>query len=529
MKKQLLIIFFLFIAGNIYALNIYEYSSLTTSFTLSKTLSFDKTGSYLEVKSLSFMSADESKIQDINELLVDSRGVVFYPVYETDKYGNRYAVFELSGVIDTEYTFIGKYNIKTIANPFIEEQQLNNNVYYSDDFTKETKLIKPFTPNAVGLSKQVKKDDFYATLLALNEWITENITYEIRPDFLSGIVYDSEQMFVKKKGYCVEYSNIAAAALRSLGIPTRIVVGIVNTTETWGMHAWLEVMDPEGNWVGFDPTYHEIGFLDATHIKQAIYFDYSEVEDTYIKADFGLDNYKFNWLYTPLDLNVDVLASEKFSGLTEIRAPKSLNSGADFNITILNKTGKQMIVPLSLVMYKDFTPDNIDMTAALDKELVFDFNSPDVNTNMHYTYSIVYLDQNYSGEIDVKSKGSGIIVKSIVPKVSDNTLTANIEIYSDKTLQIFIDANVNGKIETQSFTLQPGGNNIHYITNVLNSQKVLLTIFYDDAVIHQTNIYVNVQNPIYGDSDSMLIYTLIIAGAILLVFIFFIVKSVFKK
>jgi hypothetical protein len=56
--------------------------------------------------------------------------------------------------------------------------------------------------------------------------------------------------------------------LRSKGIPTRYASGYAFSTQDTKLigHAWVEILTSSG-WVGFDPTWLEGGFIDATHVK----------------------------------------------------------------------------------------------------------------------------------------------------------------------------------------------------------------------------------------------------------------------
>ncbi|MDA8211868.1 MAG: transglutaminaseTgpA domain-containing protein [Clostridia bacterium] len=71
-------------------------------------------------------------------------------------------------------------------------------------------------------------------------------------------------LFTARKGYCTYHASAMAVMLRSLGIPTRLVIGF--TTGDWqeqegvyevrdrDAHAWVEVLFPTVGWVPFEPT-----------------------------------------------------------------------------------------------------------------------------------------------------------------------------------------------------------------------------------------------------------------------------------
>ncbi len=67
-----------------------------------------------------------------------------------------------------------------------------------------------------------------------------------------------------KVGDCNEHATLATALLRALGIPARIVVGLVYTRGKFFYHAWSEAY--VGEWISLDPTLNQMP-VDATHIK----------------------------------------------------------------------------------------------------------------------------------------------------------------------------------------------------------------------------------------------------------------------
>ena len=66
-----------------------------------------------------------------------------------------------------------------------------------------------------------------------------------------------------KKGDCNEYTVLFTALARAVGIPTRMIAGIVYQNGRFFYHAWPEVF--VGQWVGLDPTFGQAP-VDVTHI-----------------------------------------------------------------------------------------------------------------------------------------------------------------------------------------------------------------------------------------------------------------------
>jgi len=66
------------------------------------------------------------------------------------------------------------------------------------------------------------------------------------------------------RGDCSEHAVLAAAMARAVGLPSRVVTGLVHFDGVFAYHMWVEVWTGE-NWHGFDPTQGS-GGLDATHL-----------------------------------------------------------------------------------------------------------------------------------------------------------------------------------------------------------------------------------------------------------------------
>lgn len=487
MRHYFLLLILVFASYQGFALDIYENESVTVSFQLQKQISLVETGNSLELKFLSFTSSPDSEVLFLDEKIIDSKNKEYFPKYELDQYGNRYAVFELKNP-DFNMVFIGNYKIKTKSNLALKESKLI--AVSKDDFLNNSKLILIDTQNINDLAHNVKDNDFYKTIYNLDNWMFENITYEIRPTFVSGQAYSSEEMFLNKKGFCVEYANLAAAVLRNLGIPTRLAVGMVYTNKTWGMHAWLEVKDSQGNWVGYDPTYHELGYLDSTHIKQGTFLDYSQVKDL-IKADFSLSSFDLILSYNPLDVNVILDDASRINTTIEVHVPKLVHSEQDFNICIFDKENKFLVFPFKLELHSDFNNNLIDKLIYLDKNICFGYKAPNANAQTEYTYNIFYLDKNIVDTILIINNLAKISVNSVIPTIKGKNLTVNIELTSPGSNKLSI---VSSNGNSKEFDLISGLNEIVYTVNNIDENVINLKLMTQNTVLQELTINLNTSN-----------------------------------
>jgi len=76
-------------------------------------------------------------------------------------------------------------------------------------------------------------------------------------------VPSAAQVFHVRKGDCNEYTVLFTALSRSLGIPTKMVSGLIYRAGRFFYHAWPEIY--LGEWIGLDPTLDQLP-NDVTHI-----------------------------------------------------------------------------------------------------------------------------------------------------------------------------------------------------------------------------------------------------------------------
>ena len=91
------------------------------------------------------------------------------------------------------------------------------------------------------------------------EWAFENID---KVPLVS--IPDAKQILTLRKGDCNEHATLVTALLRSVGIPARIVVGLVYRGGKFYYHAWNEAHIR--TWISLDAILNQMP-ADATHIK----------------------------------------------------------------------------------------------------------------------------------------------------------------------------------------------------------------------------------------------------------------------
>lgn len=101
--------------------------------------------------------------------------------------------------------------------------------------------------------------DTVQSLVAMNEWIHRNITYERREE---GEAHDPEETLRRGRGACRDTAVLLAAVLRSQGLAARLASGYLWESVTdpaerraeSALHAWTEAYLPGAGWVAMDPS-----------------------------------------------------------------------------------------------------------------------------------------------------------------------------------------------------------------------------------------------------------------------------------
>jgi hypothetical protein len=123
----------------------------------------------------------------------------------------------------------------------------------------------PFMPcdeaEFIVLAKKISGSDDVSRedMNTLIDWVYKNIRKS--PTF--SVPY-AKEVLKNRVGDCNEHAVLFAAFARAIGVPTKVVVGIVYVDGAFYYHAWNEYY--WGRWIACDPTFGQY-LADATHIK----------------------------------------------------------------------------------------------------------------------------------------------------------------------------------------------------------------------------------------------------------------------
>lgn len=152
------------------------------------------------------------------------------------------------------------------------------------EYLQASELVQSKHPEIKKLAAQLSGDkktqlEVVRSVLA---YIVDHVHYVLIPER-----YDALYSLQNGKGNCQNFSHLAAALLRAVNIPVRIVNGITlkkaynidagqseyRFDMAQGRHSWVEVYFPESGWVPFDP-------------QQTEFF----ISNRYLRIEVGPDN-----------------------------------------------------------------------------------------------------------------------------------------------------------------------------------------------------------------------------------------------
>jgi transglutaminase-like putative cysteine protease len=210
-----------------------------------------------------------------------------------DQYGNNVQHFDIPGEHD---------QLVIVAESLVEQHiQMDIPAFLSpeawpalDALIQEGdygEMLQPSTfaipsPALLELAKQlnvVRRDDPLMVVHELNKSLYEYFEYMPKTTRVDSPI---EEAISSRQGVCQDFAHTMIALLRHIGIPARYVSGYLyrgsndhDRSTPDASHAWVEVLLPHLNWVGFDPTNDLIAY--NRHIRTAVGRDYADVPPTH--------------------------------------------------------------------------------------------------------------------------------------------------------------------------------------------------------------------------------------------------------
>lgn len=142
------------------------------------------------------------------------------------------------------------------------------------EFRKPTMHIPSNDPSFKKLAKTVVGSETNSYRAALK--IAKYVDSLMNPNAGIGVLRGADEILQTKEGVCRDYAILSATLMRSAGIPTRVVSGLIFEDGAFYYHAWVEAFTG-ANWVPFDSTRSSL-YFDATHLKLA----QGHVEDAFL-------------------------------------------------------------------------------------------------------------------------------------------------------------------------------------------------------------------------------------------------------
>jgi len=173
-------------------------------------------------------------------------------------YGNRYMVFSGNAGAKESFIFRTTFKIAVLPKKIQPTQTFTLSDYSMIDrsvferWIGTSPHIDSRDPRILALANEAKKraSDVPTILHNLNEYVINRLHYG---NAISGL-YSTRDALEKEMVDCGGFDTLFIALARVLGIPTRLVAGFWAGYRTNPMHAWVEALLPDGQWMPIDPS-----------------------------------------------------------------------------------------------------------------------------------------------------------------------------------------------------------------------------------------------------------------------------------
>ncbi|MFH1786039.1 MAG: transglutaminase-like domain-containing protein [archaeon] len=286
-----------------------------------------------------------------------------------DAYGNTYLVREWESTNDLSYSLSLRVKNKAAVNSISVPPAFP---YAPEDYPEYLAATKyaPITPEIAQKAREITdgSENAFDAVSRIAYWINQNIEYTLS---YGSIIEPADAVLRDRKGTCDEFSHLFIAMVRSLGIPARYVSGITygifgvdsGGEADWYNHGWAEVYF--GEWVPFDPTYGEYGYVDATHIK----FAHGPDQEKFLSV-LSWKPRTFEPDLKPLAYTIEILDSSEFAQPVQkiILSPKESRISPASSVKLGAELSSQSCIASELnIVYEDKDPSTPNLKLTLGK------------------------------------------------------------------------------------------------------------------------------------------------------------------
>lgn len=162
---------------------------------------------------------------------------------------------------DGEYTILLLGQSKGNRYKLIEQKKVTLNLGEKNDLFLQSNHMINWNEdmNAVKIARELTKDakTDREKLTIIHDYVTQNVEYDYVKAATPQKSYVPiiDEMLLSRTGICYDYSTLTAAMLRSVGLPTKLLMG--SNVQIPEYHAWNEVyLEDTKEWVTIDTTFN---------------------------------------------------------------------------------------------------------------------------------------------------------------------------------------------------------------------------------------------------------------------------------
>ena len=143
----------------------------------------------------------------------------------------------------------------------------------TDEFLTPTPLVDPADVEEAARDLTSGSETLLKAVEAVTNWVWKNVHYR-RGN--TSVTTTASDVLSSLEGVCQDKTHLALGMLRSLGIPSRYVSGLL-TRQPGETHAWLEFFHPSAGWLPADPTKGVVIHTGTNYLKFGVGRDYTEI------------------------------------------------------------------------------------------------------------------------------------------------------------------------------------------------------------------------------------------------------------